>query len=502
MWRAALLLTLGLGSTACEKAVEIAPYNSLDASSGYKTPSDVSAGLIGAYSTVQSANYYGLRYPLFADLQADNARWTGTFPTFNQIAINAVLPDNTELVNIWNVIYAGINNCNYIIQQADQVNDATFNKANALGEARALRAFHYMNLLAWWGGTPQGYGYSGGLGVPLRLTPTTNITDGAINPIARSSEADVNTAIRADLDYAAKNISSVVLSGSSKSRLSQAAVLGLRARFELRQRDYAAAASFAQQALTAATGNGTVSLEAQYGTIFSQKYSQESLWELDFNPTDQSQFAFFWYPSARGGRGEVAVATALTAAYAQPTGYPVDLRRPVNTVLTAESNPTYAANTTRKYFRISSQDDNFQMIRLGEVILTLAEAQAQQGNLTEALTNLNRIRVRAGVLPVVIGPVPAPTTPATAPVATYITPNTTDPTGQARLITQILTDRRLELANEGIRWFDLRRTNTVQTVLTTTTQTFRNLWPIPQREILNSVPVGQSASLVTQNPGY
>lgn len=477
MWRAALLLTLGLGSTACEKAVEIAPYNSLDASTGYKTPADVNAGLIGAYSTVQSANYYGLRYPLFADLQADNARWTGTFPTFNQVAINAVLPDNTELVNIWNVIYSGINNCNYIIQQADQVNDASFNKANALGEARALRAFHYMNLLAWWGGTPQGYGYSGGLGVPLRLTPTTNITDGAINPIARSSEADVNTAIRADLDYAAKNLASVVLSGSSKSRLSQAAVLGLRARFELRQRDYAAAASFAQQALTAA-GN-TVSLEAQYGTIFSQKYSQESLWELDFNPTDQSQFAFFWYPSARGGRGEVAVATALAAAHTAG-----DARRPVNVVLTAEANTTYAANTTRKYFRISSQDDNFQVIRLGEVVLTLAEAQAQQGNLTAAVTQLNRIRTRAGL------------------AAYALTTTTADPTGQAGLLAQILTDRRLELANEGVRWFDLRRTNTVQTVLTTTTQTFRNLWPIPQREILNSVPVGQSASLVTQNPGY
>jgi hypothetical protein len=334
-----------------------------------------------------------------------------------------------------------------------------------------------MNLLAWWGGTPQGYSYSGGLGVPLRLTPTTNITDGAINPIARSSEADVNTAIRADLDYAAKNITSVVLSGSSKARLSQAAVLGLRARFELRQRDYAAAASFAQQALTAA-GN-TVSLEAQYGTIFSQKYSQESLWELDFNPTDQSQLAFFWYPSARGGRGEVAVATSLAAAHTAN-----DARRPVNVVLTAEANTTYAANTTRKYFRISSQDDNFQVIRLGEVILTLAEAQAQLGNLTSAVTQLNRIRTRAGL------------------AAYALTTTTADPTGQTGLLAQILTDRRLELANEGIRWFDLRRTNTVQTVLTTTTQTFRNLWPIPQREILNSVPVGQSASLVSQNPGY
>jgi len=477
-WRAALLLTLGLGSTACDKAVDIAPYNSLDASTGFKTPGDVNAGLIGAYNTLQSANYYGLRYPLFADLQADNARWTGTFPTFSQIANNSILFDNVELTNIWNTIYSGINNCNYIVQQADLVNDATFNKNNALAEARALRAFHYMSLLAWWGGSPQGYGYSGGLGVPLRLTPTTNINDGAINPIARSSEAEVNTAIRNDLTFAATNLAAAAYSGSAKSRLSQAAVYGLRARFELRQRDYAAAATAAQQALTAAGVTTTTSLE-QYATIFSQKYSGESLWELDFNPTDQSSFAFFWFASARGGRGEVATATALPSAY--PSG---DLRRPVNVVLTSEANATYAANATRKYFRIATQDDNAIIIRVGEVILTLAEAQAQQGNLTQAVANLNRIRSRAGL------------------TAYAITPSTSDPTGQTALINQILTDRRLELANEGLRWFDLRRTNTVQTVLTTTTQTFRNLWPIPQREILNSVPAGQTASLITQNPGY
>lgn len=475
--RAAFLLALGIGSTACEKAVEISPYNTLDASTGFQTPADVNAALLGAYSNVQSGNYYGLRYQLFADLQADNARWTGTFPTFNQIAINAILPDNAELTNIWNTIYSGINTTNYIIQQADLVNDATFNKANALAEARALRAFHYMNLLAWWGGSPVGYGYSDGLGVPLRLTPTTNITDGAIDPIARSTEAQVNAAIRADLDYAATNLAAVVQSGTGKARLSQAAVLGLRARFELRQRNYTAAADYATRAITAA-GSATL-LEAQYGTIFSQKFSSEAIWELSFDPVDSNTLAFFWFASSRGGRGEVAVATTLAAAHT--TG---DTRRPVNVVLASEANATYAANATRKYFRITTNDDNVQMIRLGEVVLTLAEAQAQLGSLAAATTQLNRIRTRAGL------------------AAYVLTPTATDATGQAGLLAQILRDRRLELANEGLRWFDLRRTNTVQTTLTTTTQTYRNLWPIPQREVLNSVPVGQTTSLVTQNPGY
>ena len=489
--RAAFLLALGLGSTACDKAVDVTPQNSLNASTGFKTPQDVNAGLLGCYSTIQNTNYYGLRYQLFADMEADNARWTGTFPTFGQIAQNQILPDNVELTNMWNTIYAGINNTNYVIQQAALVTDAAFDQKNALGEARALRAFHYMNLLGYWGGSPLGYGYSDGVGVPLRLTPTTNITDGSTNPIARSSETEVVTAIRADLDYAATNIATASPAGTGKARLSKAAVLGLRARLELRLRNYQAAADFASQAITAGAPN---TLETSYSTIFSQKFSQETLWELTFDPVNSNSLAFFWFPSSRGGRGEVAVATGLAAAHTA-----VDQRRPVNAVESSTATPTYPQNTTRKYFRISTGDDDVQMLRLGEIILIRAEAQAQLGNLPDALVQLNRIRVRAGLLPIAIG---TPPTPAPVPATTvYITPTTADPTGQATLLGQILRDRRLELANEGHRWFDLRRTNTVATVLGTAAgspyqQAFRNLWPIPQREVLNS------ANLVTQNPGY
>nr|GFD51618.1 hypothetical protein [Tanacetum cinerariifolium] len=102
---------------------------------------------------------------------------------------------------------------------------------------------------------------------------------------------------------------------------------------------------------------------------------------------------------------------------------------------------------------------------------------AQTGDLTTATAQLNVIRRRAGL---------ANTTATTA----------------AALVTDILLQRRLELAHEGHYWFDLRRTNTVQSALGGTTtanaynQSFRNLFPLPLRDI------NLSNGVLVQNAGY
>ncbi|WP_303312036.1 RagB/SusD family nutrient uptake outer membrane protein [Hymenobacter sp. BT730] len=452
---AALALTLGFGITSCEKILDVEPKASLDSSTGLKTPADLMAGLRGAYDAVQSVNYYGLRYQLFADLAADNARHTGTFPSFGDIAKGGILPDNTEVTAMWNTIYMAINRVNYVIQEAEKLNDPSFDKNGAIAEARALRAFHYMNLLAYWGGSAQGYGYPDGLGVPLRLTPTTSITGEEIKPKARNTEAEVVEAIRADLDFAEQNLTS---SSVGAGGLNLGGVLALRARLELRLRNYAAASAYAEKVDT----EWGISINADYGTLFSQKNSSESIWELPFDAVDANQLAFFWFPAAYGGRNEVDPATGLGPAHEAG-----DLRRSVNV-------STSPSGTTRKYSRIATSDDNVILVRGGEVVLTWAEALAQQGQLEQAAELVNIIRARAGL----------------AALAADVTAD------QAKLVTAILKERRVELANEGFRWFDLRRTGLVLATLPAITQDFRTLWPIPQREILIS------NGIITQNPGY
>ncbi|QIX62491.1 RagB/SusD family nutrient uptake outer membrane protein [Hymenobacter sp. BT18] len=470
---AALMLTLGFGGSSCEKILDVEPQNSLDATAGLKTPADIQAAIRGSYDILQSANYLGLRYQLFADLGADNARHTGTFPSFANIANAAILPDNVELTNMWNTIYAGINRVNYVIQQAERLNDPSFDKNTALAEARALRAFHYMNLLAYWGGTPAGYGYAGGVGVPLRLTPTTSITGEEIKPIARSTEAEVVAAIREDLDFAAQTLPG---ERSTKAYIGKATVLALRARLELRLRNYEAAADYASQVdatlqgLTPAKSLATNITGASYDAIFSQKFSSESIWELGFDPVDGNTLAFFWFPAASGGRNEVDPATGLGPAHEAG-----DLRRNVNVVTAATAVPgVFPSGTTRKYYRIASSDDNVILVRSGEVVLTWAEALARTGQLESAATLVNRVRARAGL-------------------AALSAETTAD---QTLLVNAILKERRVELANEGFRWFDLRRTGLVQMTLPLVTQEFRNLWPIPQRELQTS------NGLIVQNTGY
>jgi hypothetical protein len=346
-----------------------------------------------------------------------------------------------------------------------------------------------MNLLAMWGGTPEGYGYPGGLGVPLRLIPTTTIGEDA-QALPRASEADVAKAIREDLDFAIAN-----LTGTTGSRITKNSALALRARFELRMREYAAARTFAQQ--VTATGNFTGAAAELTGTN-----APDAIWQLFASNTDQSQYAFYWYPSP-GGRNEFDPGASVAAAH--PTG---DKRLPINvvpaatTVSVAGQQYTLATGTTQKFYRTSTRDDAFNLVRYAEVVLTIAEAAARTGDLTTALAQNNIIRVRAGLLPLVIDtpPTPAPT-PA---VAVYITPTATDPNGQAALLRDILLQRRLELSYEGQYWFDLRRTNRVQSELGSANpatpnawnQSFRNLFPIPNREVT------LTNGLIAQNPGF
>src|SRR5437868_724487 len=119
---------------------------------------------------------------------------------------------------------------------------------------------------------------------------------------------------------------------------------------------------------------------------------------------------------------------------------------------------------------IATNSDPVNVIRYSEVVLTIAEAAAQANNLALATTQVNAIRAKAGL---------AATTATT----------------QTALLNEILLQRRLELAHEGLHWFDLRRTHRVQTAIPAYTQTFRNLWPIPFQEILNS------GNVLVQNPG-
>ena len=124
-----------------------------------------------------------------------------------------------------------------------------------------------------------------------------------------------------------------------------------------------------------------------------------------------------------------------------------------------------------KFPQTGGPDHDWIELRLADVILLYAEALNETGNSAGALTELNKIRTRAGLA------------------------NSTA-TGQGDVRQAIADERRLELAFEGQRWFDLVRTGTVNAEMGETINPQYHIFPIPVSEVLASFGV------ITQNPGY
>ena len=450
MIRVALLATLGLAGTSCEKALDLKPFNSLDATQVFVDQAGVNAGVIGMYSGLTSADYYGLRYPVMADLAADNIAHLGTFPSFAEIKNRNIQPQNAEITNIWAAIYRTINRANNVIEYVPGV--ASVSEANrnvAVAEARFIRALCYFDLVRYWGD------------VPLVLT-ATKAADASLN-VSRSPIAAVYDQVKLDLDAAEAG-----LSEGSAARANKGAARALKARLALYRGQFTEAATLADQVIA----TSKFQLLADYRANFDPavKNTAEAIFEVNFDNITQSQFAFFFFPGgAQGGRNEVGPAgTTLLTAY--ETG---DLRRNASI-----SNGTFSANGRLvpanvgiKYTRPNPGEDNCRVIRLAEVILIGAEAKVRSTtpDLTGALTLLNRVRTRAGL----------PASTASTSVA---------------LLAAIEQERRVELAMEGHRWFDLIRTNRAQAVLGIT-DARRLSFPIPLRETINNPNI-------KQNDGY
>lgn len=442
-----IILPAVLSVTACKKTLDQQPQGSIDANIAYTTRQGVEAGIIGTYDGLQQNGYMSLNYLVFTDMYGDNIQWSGTFPSWSQVYNRTILPDNTDIASIWNSIYSTINRANNIIAAAPNISDPAFLKDQAIGECETIRANAYFDLIRMFGGGPTGYNQAGGLGVPLRTAPT--LTPEIAAATARATEAEVYTQVLADLDDAIAKLPNRIGNG----RVNKFVATALKARVQLYRQQWADAEALATTVITSPNNYALVP-GASYGTIYTGKNTSESLWELQYNATDANNLAFYYYPTSSGGRNEMGSSASLRDAFEA-----ADVRKEIN-------YSTVPAGKQLKYSQTNPGIDDVMMVRLAEVYLTRAEARAMQANLPGAIADLNVIRQRAGLQP------------STAVAADAV-------------LADIRNQRRLELAHEGHRFFDQRRYNE-----TGLTQTFRNLFPIPQSEIINSNGV------VAQNPGY
>lgn len=426
---------------ACD-ILDVEPQSSIPAGEAFKDKEGIERGILGAYSGLQSLSYYGRTYAIFSDLSADNLTHppNATATSYSEVDNNSILPENATVDGIWSAIYDGINVANNVIAQLPKIPGMTVAEQNkALGELYFIRALNHFNLMNYFGA------------IPLKTIPTIGVTE--VN-VPRDPVDAVYAQIIQDLQFAVQNLPA----SGNKIRASKYAAQALLARVYLYKKDYA-------NAITAATDvidNGGYTLLSNYADIFSSEATAESIFEVDFTALDRNRIAEYNFPLTLNGRREVEPATDLLNSYTAN-----DER--FNASVAYTGTLPYAI----KYDDLSTGSDNFIVLRLAEMYLIRAEARALLNGPADLIRDdINTIRNRANMADVSFGTYP-------------------------ELLSSIESERRLELAFEGHRWFDLVRTGRAVDVLSNVTSINQTLFPIPLSEILSNTNPG-----MTQNPGY
>jgi starch-binding outer membrane protein, SusD/RagB family len=424
---------------ACDSPLDTNPTASIADDVALSTARGVELAVTGAYRSFQTGALYDREIHVYPELYADNLDFTSTFQTDREMQERTVTPDNVALLNMWANTYAGINRANNVLDAIPNVGELTPAQAQRFrGEALFIRALHHFNLVRYYGG------------VPAVTEPARGIGPESIRP--RDTREAVYTLITSDLQEAI----GLLPDGRVVGRASRTAAQGLLAKAYLETGNWSGARDMA----TAVIQSGLYSLPGDYRSVFTNKNSAESIFELQYSINNSNALAFWYFPASEGGRRGHAPSASLIAAYE-----PGDERYEASVAY--DGTAPYGI----KFWRIATNDDNFMVLRLAEMYLIRAEANARLG--ADAATvrdDIDIVRDRAGLDPL-------PTTV----------------TSETDLITAILQERRVELAMEGHRMFDLRRTGRAQSVLNI--EAFREVFPIPQAE-LDVNPE------LTQNPGY
>lgn len=476
-------------SSCSDDYLDKQPLDSINTENYPKTAEELITVVNGAYQPLQWPKLYNLRM-WTSDIMAGNSivgAGGGTDGIETQNMSNFIVqPDNEGVLDLWRGPWPGILMTNIVLETALTLDINEDLKNRSMGEAYFLRAHYYFILARYFGD------------VPLITTPLSS--DDNLFP-SRDPVNEVYELIISDLTNAAQLLPPTSsYSQQNIGRASKGAAYGLLAKVYLTLGNYQEAVNM----ITQVEGLG-YSLNANYFDNFNilNENSRESIFEVQY--ASDGGFSFWdnenqssWTSPFMGPRGSNFVGGAF--GWNQPTQEfinqyePDDLRKDVTVLyegspnfdgLAYQSKYSYTGYNVRKFLVpisvIPSFDNspmNFPVLRYSDVLLMKAEALNELGQTNEAEDYLNKIRNRAGLNDVQKG------------------------LTQAKFRETVLKERRLELAFEGQRWFDLIRVNNGQYGLDFLHSIGKNnasqkhlLFPVPQIEI------DRNPNL-TQNLGY
>jgi hypothetical protein len=430
--------------TACDK-------NDLD----QIPPLAAEASSLTSYEEVLNAAYYYQQasttpLAIMGDFRADNMLMVEEpYPAFDRF--NADLAGG-DLVGqffrpFYSNLYKSILSANNVIENSKD--------ANQVGEAQFLRALSYFKLVKVFGA------------VTVNLLASPDVSDKSV--LARQPAASVyNDLIIPDFKAA---IAALDNSGLSSGRASKIAAQGMLGKVYMQLGNFSSAATELAAVVNGAAAAG-VALQENFADIFGEAndLNPEIIFATQLSTSIEDEYGFTlfggWFKGAdtKSPRPLDSDLIAAFDAIEAADGGNTDLRR----ALTLDE-----VNSTG--LKWGGLDQDWIELRLADVLLLQAEALNENGDSAEdVLDILDPIRIRAGLNPL-----------------DHTVLNT-----QALVRQAIQDERRIELALEGQRWFDLVRTGTVNAEMGETVDSKYYLFPIPDSEVL------ASDGVITQNDGY
>ncbi len=444
-------LIILLGMTSCEDFVQVdPPKTSLSANAVFENDKDALSVVAGVYSRMyQGSNLITSSITTLTGMYSDELINHYNQTHYMEIFQNQITASNSNISSMWAEFYRYIYTANAIlegIEGSDKLSEAV--KKVLEGEARFIRAFCYFYLVNLFGDVP--------------IVTATDYNENSV--LSRNTVTEVYDLIINDL-LIAEDILDKDYQSSQRIRPNAFTVSALLARAYLYTEDWANAELMAGKIIDEV---GLYNLDADLNNVFLIA-STETIWQVEAVFSPFNTFDGINYILTRKPTYGVSMTPELANAF-DP-----DDNRSTHWVgfISPGGEDYYFAYKYKVRYSYDSPTEYLKVFRLAEQYLIRAEARAQQGDITGAQADINAIRNRAGL--------------------------TDTPANDVNsLLLAIEQEKRFELFVEwGHRWFDLKRTNRAEAVLTGKPNLDANdlLFPIPLQEILNNPNM-------TQNPGY
>ncbi|WP_057937989.1 RagB/SusD family nutrient uptake outer membrane protein [Algoriphagus resistens] len=502
----AIISTAALFSCG-EDFLDLSDPNAVPAGEYMKAPSDVEAAVNGIYAAIRSNSALGESSGVYIDERSDdmgrndNQSSAGEPFQFNDFSL---IPSNTFLKNHWSALYTIISRANYVINNIEIVTYSDENlRSNHLAQATYLRALAYYHLVRKWGAVP----------LVIREVKTPDELE---EVTFREAEANIYAQIIADLEVAIASSLPDHQPVSGKGKVSKVAALALLGEVYLTMGSNQIPGKSPSEFFTLAKKN----LEEAYSKrTFGdlKEISYESVFDVDQKSTNPELIFQIVY---RQGDQDLSSAVARNN---QALGETINSQRPATgsgTRVNLDLVNEYESNDPRKTFSVNYAEDSrvqeyfiskFRdvsdaagvngfggndhiMMRYADVILLLAEVNERLGNTAEAIALLNQVRERAGL-----------------PLYEQALQNPDYVSRYPSLKLAILHERRVELAFEQKRWYDLLRAFTIPELV----QFFKskdqsaygiaNLQNFSEKDRFYPIPFDEyqlDPERMYQNPGY